>query len=326
MKRLVSGITGGVIGALVTAGGLWSLQHSEWGPFKDADVYPSTLNAKPSTELGDLVLDIMGPEKEGWWWNWKSNSSIVWQDGISYGDEESSRAGVVRINVLGNISKVLKEREEELGWSIALRSTDMPAKFGPDTIDMSPADCFGTSYDGCTFDPLPSLDKKHIRHSLVCQIRSAGQGKEVYALQSPSKGSVLMTLEHNSGSGGANDFLSFKSGGIDEAQKACEPDLADQLSYTDEGRVTSASKASPNGEYNAIAQKVLAEIVTGKDDIGKSCSFTIAIADHGYVFYSAAQPNGYSPLCDKAMKAVVDVEFPQSKVSGTTIMNLSISR
>ena len=56
MKRLVSGIVGCVIGALGAIGGLWSLPHFKGGFFEDADVYPSTLNAQPSFELGDLVL------------------------------------------------------------------------------------------------------------------------------------------------------------------------------------------------------------------------------------------------------------------------------
>lgn len=323
MKRLIVGITGGVIGALVTVGGLWSLQHFEWGPFENTDVYPTTLNDKHSSELGELVLDIMTPEKEGWWWNWKSNSNIIWQDGISSSGIESSREGMVRVNVLGNFLKVLKEREVEIGWSIALRSTDMPAKFGPDTIDLSPATRFGTGYDECDFDPLPSLDKMHISHSLVCQFNNIGGGKEVYLLQHPSKGSVLMTLERNVGSGGENDFLSFKQGGVDEAHDVCNPDLTERLSY--EGPALTASEASPSGEYDAVAAKAIASVAAEKNDIGKSCSFTVALS-HGSIFYSSIEPGGYAPLCDKAMRVVINTDFPQSKVPGTTIMRLSILR
>ena len=322
MNRLISGIAGGVIGALGAVVGLWSLQHFEGGFFKDADVYPSSLNAQPSSELGDLVLDIMELEKERWWWNWKSNANIIWQDGISYDSDSPTRAGVVRVNVLGSISKVLKEKEVELGWSIVLKSTDMSAKFGPDTLELSPADCAGVEYDGCVFDPLPSLDRAHIRHRLACHIEGVGQSKEVYVLESPAKDSMLMTLEHNFGSWGEGAFLSFAPGTADTAPNVCEADLAYRL---DEEHIATVSQSSPDRTYDAVAAEAIAKVVTEKG-AGKSCSLTVAITEYGQVFYLAAEPSGDAPLCDSAMNVLMNTYFPEPHVPNITIMKLLVSR
>lgn len=326
MKRLVSGITGGVIGALVTVGGLWSLQHFQKESFKAADVYPSTLNAMPSIELGDLILDIMKPKASNkWQWNWQANSNILWQNEVGIDNEGPLRSGMVRINVMGSVAKVLKDRHKELGWSIRLREFDnMPVEYGPDAIELSPANCSGIEYDDCLFDPLPSLDRKGIRHRLACYTSISRMGeKSIHVLQSPSRSNVLMVEDFIGGSSEFSTKLSFLMGDEYSAEAACKANLDDEINQSINKSIVTVSQASPSGEYEIVAAQALDAIK--KDAKGQSCTLKVAITNSGEVFHISITGN-YSPLCDKAVDALRGLQFPESKVSGTTIMPLSISR
>lgn len=313
MKKFVAGMLGGIFGmVLAGASGYWYLHYQSTA--KPVDVYPATLNTKPSVELADLILDIMGQEKEGWWWNWQADSNIVWEDGISYGSEISSRAGSVRVNVLGKTLTVLKDHEKELGWSIALKSIDMPAKFGPDTIELAPDGCFGTGYEGCAFDPLASLDKKGISHNTACKVFTGGGGSlNTYTLHFPHKADVVMTVAYNAGSGGDNNELQFQKGGFAEAAKICGKNIEYSLSYMDKN--ASLEQPSESTEkYSDLSEDVLKKLQVGEGFEGKSCLvYLIADGTGNVIDTFSDEKYGYEPLCSKAIEGLNDIKYPAPK-------------
>lgn len=328
MGKFLAGFLGCFFGVSASIGGVaWYLYADHKEIPKKADVYPSALNSQPSLEIGEFILEVMGSKKSIWDWNWKSNSNIVWQDGISYGESVSYRSGSVRINVLGNVSTVLKEREKELGWDISLMTGDMPAKFGPEIISLEPSDCFGTGYGGCTFDPLPSLDKQKITHNLVCSF-STGMGgrKSTYALHSTSKNDVAMTVGYNVGSGGENNFLSFWQGDLAKAIKVCDADAKEYMPST-VNDIAFEDQASTNKEYTRTVQEALKETRNTGLDKGKSCEFYLVVNEYGTSVSGFAGGEGADEsLCSDSLNVLLKTSFPKSTVDKPVFVHTKISR
>ena len=115
------------------------------------------------------------------------------------------REGLIRINVLGRQSHVLLKRKHELAWTVTY-STNMNPVYGVTKIEIKPgvtemsngvfvAACFGSLVDGCSFDPVPSLQKAGIKIKKLCD-RESIVG---YRLSYPGKRDTLIQAVHNSG-------------------------------------------------------------------------------------------------------------------------------
>ena len=179
-------------------------------------VYPNALSNSRSIELADAISMFIPDAGHGIGWAWLSNSSdITWLDnGYVELPDETIRRGVMRINVLGVRSTVLRQATEELGWTVTM-STKSLAKFGPREISLwpgadDPAPCFGNLFEGCDFDPLPSLKRKGINATLVCKSgMSAGNFTAIYSLTAKGKSQVLFSISRGEGSGGASTNISI---------------------------------------------------------------------------------------------------------------------
>jgi hypothetical protein len=187
------------------------------------DVYPNSLRGTQAHELGSVLLSLMpfaGATQIGW--DWQSDSPIQWQDGYTQnpGATRSYRNGMVRINVMGQFSSVLRKRTDELGWTVTLY-TDGPAKFGPQAISVQPGlpsggQCFGTLYEGCTFDPLPSLKQAGVGTKMLCAFDESGRPTtsngnftRTYVLSAPGKAPALFQWMESEGSGGASTTVTL---------------------------------------------------------------------------------------------------------------------
>ena len=75
-------------------------------------IFPSSLSGKPSVELGEFIRSSMLEKGERLGWDWRANSDIDWQDGITQVNSTgySHRDGVARINVMG----VRSDKEKDL--------------------------------------------------------------------------------------------------------------------------------------------------------------------------------------------------------------------
>jgi hypothetical protein len=183
-------------------------------------VYPNQLNHAKSMELGQLVLLLMpdaGSASVGW--DHRASSDIVWTtngyDSEQWGKESAYvRRGVVRVNVEGKRSTVLRQQVNELGWSVALSSTSNPS-FGPEDISITvgtpDTDCFGAKYDGCNFDPpLKSLALAGIEAKKICAKTRFSDQVIAFTIVHPKRRPTLLIWEESGGSGGISSSLTMK--------------------------------------------------------------------------------------------------------------------
>ncbi|USX08239.1 hypothetical protein [Paraburkholderia fungorum] len=199
-------------------------------------IYPESLQGTASFELGSVILALMpSPNQQQIGWDWQADSPIQWQNGytLNPGATRSYRNGVLRINVMGDVSTVLRQRTDELGWTVTLY-TDAPPKFGPDSISFEPGltgrdACFGTLYDGCDFNPLPSLQHAKINARLLCQFDESGRPNpsnanftRTYRVSAEGKAPTLMQWQRSSGSGGSTSTVTLLLKAT--PAQACKPD------------------------------------------------------------------------------------------------------
>jgi len=185
----------------------------------DERVYPTSLQGGAKFEIGELVLLLMPDADQGAiGWEYRSNSDIQWITTSGYaererdkGETEYYRDGVVRVNINGKVSTVLRERITELGWRVSFLSVS-PPKFGVESIEIEPgsrdAPCFGTNYEGCWFEsPIKSFSSASISAKLLCNVERGQEGVKAYELRHHDKRPVVMYWHESGGSGGSTAWL-----------------------------------------------------------------------------------------------------------------------
>jgi hypothetical protein len=191
-------------------------------------VYPRSLSKAPNIELGEAIKFLIPDTGVRIYWDWRSNDGkILWLDnGFVEHGEETTRKGLMRINVLGVHSTVLRAVKEELGWYVEMSTRD-PAKFGPTKIMLeaglgSGEQCFGSTNDGCDFETLPSLKKAGLDAQFVCEEQKLQETIKGYRINAPGKIETLLIERTGGGSGGQSTsiYLLLKA----NSTKLCEFD------------------------------------------------------------------------------------------------------
>jgi len=185
-------------------------------------IYPETLQGTKPFELGELILLLM-PDSSATFvgWDHRADSRIVWQttgyETVPKADGTSKyvRNGIVRVNIQGKKSTVLRQRTTELGWTVSYSSVD-PPKFGPEQITIEPGlpqegGCFGTNYEGCDFDePLNSLSSAGVGATKICGKREMGGASSAFLLTHAARRSTVLVWVTSGGSGGSSAWLTLK--------------------------------------------------------------------------------------------------------------------
>ena len=187
-------------------------------------IYPKAADNLKQMELGDAVYMLM-PNKGADFYSWSSGADIAWiTDSIgSYADGDSYRLGLMRVNVMGVKSTILRKYPEELAWSVIYQGVSNP-RFGVQSITLEPgvedgkANCFGASATSCTFNPLMSLAHAGITVEVLCEADRI-DGKVVgVALSARGKRTIQASWSTSGGSGGSSTsmtlFLSDKDQGL----------------------------------------------------------------------------------------------------------------
>jgi len=171
-------------------------------------VHPASLSNTPKIELGEAVKFLMPDVDTRVAWDWRSNDGkILWTDnGFVEQSSKTVRRGLMRINVLGSHSTTLHKVKKELGWYVEM-STREPAKFGPTEILLTAGlgrgeQCFGSTYDGCDFDALPSLKKAGLDVQLVCEEHKPQENIKGYRINARGKNETFLLERTGWGSGG----------------------------------------------------------------------------------------------------------------------------
>ncbi|SAL87418.1 hypothetical protein AWB74_08106 [Caballeronia arvi] len=146
-------------------------------------------------------------------WDLAVDSAIQWTDnGYVDTPKWAMRHGLVRVNVMGIPSTVLRKKKEELGWSVTMQ-TVLPPKFGPQTIEIVPGFdgklCFGSLYEVCQFDPLPSLKQASVQAALLCKEGYPGNETRVFRLSAAGKQDATLVVMDSGGSGGSSTTLTL---------------------------------------------------------------------------------------------------------------------
>lgn len=187
--------------------------------FSAPSVVPAAAVSLDPIELGSAALLFM-PDygtAQSITWDFRNHAPhIIWltpgykTEKKGEGRVGANRVGLLRVNVRGEPSTVLKQKKAELAWSVIYSAEDDP-KLGVEVIEISPGTpddiCFGTLYGGCDFDPIPSFALAGISAKEICRISSAGQWITGFMLSHPKKQDTLVRLVKTEGSGGSSASL-----------------------------------------------------------------------------------------------------------------------
>jgi len=173
-----------------------------------------TLNNYRSFELGEAILLLMpdkNTETELMNWDYRSEAPIVWMtDGYKTELNGYGRDGLIRVNVQGVESRILRKKKEELAWTVRYFTSNNP-KFGFESIQLYPGDsdgqCFGHLYDNCNFELQQSLKDVNITMKKICRSKFYGDKLVGYEFTQQNKRNVFAELSYAEGSGGSSTML-----------------------------------------------------------------------------------------------------------------------
>ncbi len=189
---------------------------------EDSKVYPLAANELSSIELGKAVFMFMPPTgTSNIAWSFQhDNSNIAWLDDTyksNYDATGNTRTGLMRINVDGVSPTILKKKKFELAWSVVFRSTANP-NFGVQTIELAPGisngndECFGSTTENCTFNPLRSLAHANIKVEVLCKsVETTG-----LILSADGKKPIKAKWVTSGGSGGENSLIELLVENVEE--------------------------------------------------------------------------------------------------------------
>jgi hypothetical protein len=180
------------------------------------NVFPLEANKLKSFELGEAIQLLLPPDNsDEISWSYLSNSAaIFWLDettNSNHGSDDNynTRTGLMRINVKGLMSTILKRTNFELAWGIQLIS-EGNERFGPSSLIIGPGGshekieeylCFGTFAENCEFSPIDSLKSSSIIIEELCENNGSITIKAFY-LSAKNKRKTLARVITQGGSGG----------------------------------------------------------------------------------------------------------------------------
>lgn len=187
-------------------------------PLKAQGIYPKEVVALPSIEIGEAVqmFSRVDDKDEALGWDHLSEGPILWMDeGYISGENIDGaawlRRGLLRINVRGVKSYILKKTKQELSWHVTYRNYRNPGH-GVQSVSLTPGTlndvCFFSNTYGCDLDPIPSLTEKGYKLKEVCA--PDGLSKVVYLMTYKGTKAQYLSINTNYGSGGATvSILNF---------------------------------------------------------------------------------------------------------------------
>lgn len=183
-------------------------------------VFPRTAAALSPIALPDLILEalpVAGEQLYGW--DHMVDAPILWvTNGYSSSKTNAERIGVARVRVANRASTVLRQRREELAWTVTMQ-TEGNVKFGPNTIEIAPGvdnePCFGSLFDNCEFDESEALANPKLSKRVVCRVTPGGFPLAVYRVTAPGKGPAFVRVWTSGGSGGVSSSVTMSLAPLD---------------------------------------------------------------------------------------------------------------
>jgi hypothetical protein len=259
-----------------------------------------TLNGYRSFELGEAILLFMPNKNESVNWDYRIDSPVIWltEGYTETGNyekftEKAFRKGLMRINVDGIKSTILRKNKEELAWRIHY-STDNEARFGVESIALSidggvnddRESCFGNLYGNCVFNPEKSMLNYGIHFKKLCE----HEGYTGYELTHPDKSKTLARTVLNYGSGGEESW--FEIYFSKKAKDLCK-------SYTEQ--VDESAKAESKKEAISKKSQTSKKPKTAKEicnDVSSFAKSIMSARQHGVSMSKAMELSGNNKLAE----------------------------
>lgn len=194
----------------------------------DIDGVNNIIQNLPATNLPDLIVALLPTNGiDNISWDYLVDSPLIsWQtDGINFPTQGNDcRQGLVRVRVNGTESRILRQKWEELAWTVSMETSGNP-NFGPKLIEIFPggadskSGCFGIAFSGCTFTAVQALASPLIQSKLLCSPAQPGEQTDVYSVTASGKEPDLVVYQANLGSGGESDLLQIRP--LSDASQMC---------------------------------------------------------------------------------------------------------
>lgn len=175
-------------------------------------VFPRTASSLAPIALGDLVVKAL-PSIDRMDWDHLQIPQVRWlTEGIEHSRTSyASRLGLSRVRASRAVTMMLRQRWEELAWSVEL-STEGNTKWGATSLIIRPGFdnsqfkgdyiCFGEGFKGCAF-PISSLASPRLKLVRQCE---TGQGANVSLVMAAKTSDGRRGTVIYAGSGGSGGF------------------------------------------------------------------------------------------------------------------------
>jgi hypothetical protein len=206
--------------SLLAVVGFGSPASSE-GNGRHLAVWPRSASALPPISLSELIFRAI-PRANKMSWEDLQIPNVQWiTDGIAYypNDGEPYRQGLAHIRASGATSTLLRQRTEELSWTVTL-STEDNEKWGPTTLTITPGlteakykgqyMCFGTGFSGCAF-PISSIRNPKIRYVQQCVIGFGANQSIVFRATTADGRRGTVIYRGSGGSGGTSNYVELST-------------------------------------------------------------------------------------------------------------------
>lgn len=175
-------------------------------------VFPRAVSTLAPISLGEMVFRAI-PTRKGMGWDHLQIAQVRWlTEGFDFTETGfSTRLGLSRVRANGVVTRMLRQRWEELTWSVELE-TEGNVKWGPTSLLIRPGYntqeskgqyiCFGTGFEGCDF-PISALNNPKLKLTKQCEVGSSG-GSSIVMLGTTTDGRQGTVVY--SGSGGSGGY------------------------------------------------------------------------------------------------------------------------
>ncbi|WP_414501640.1 hypothetical protein [Zymobacter sp. IVIA_5232.4 C2] len=288
-----------------------SLKHTVRQPMNlTTSVVPASLNGQPHTEFAEVVTAIIEEDSSPWSRDWQPHLPLIWQTPVtpSHAQSREIRMGYLRMDIAGKTATLRHDVHQELGWQLALM-TDNPTADVPGWIRLRADGCYGDADTNCTFDPLPSLDRKGIRHHLLCAAAPDYDGGTLsYLLQSDHHADVLMTISNDIVNNGVSHTLTFSRRRMD---MPCGPSAEEgsELSLDDGDDTESSDRATK--PYAAVAKRAFQNITPQRTPAAHRCQIDLYVdRDGSFATALAQREDDNAELCGRGIEALRAARYP----------------
>ena len=195
------------IGAILSAAMPSQVSLAQQGPM---EVFPREASSAPVMEVSEFVALLVPREgMEAFDWDHLVDGPVVWtSDGVEIEKGAAIRRGLVRLTIGQKTPRVLKQKYEELAWTLEFRADEL-IKWGPKSMRLE-IDCFGSLTRDCAYSVDDIRRNSALSVERLCPT-PASTTSEVYKLVVEGKKPVLLVYGWDGGSGGGSNWLEFYS-------------------------------------------------------------------------------------------------------------------